>query len=65
MVDVIGLDDRLTFHSLWHTTGAGGSEGVRLNVVQAILGHSAQRVTERYAHLPPETLDAAMDEVFA
>jgi integrase len=65
MVDVAGLDDRLTFHSLRHTTGAWlVSEGVPLKVVQAILGHSAQRVTERYAHLAPDTLDAAMDEVF-
>jgi integrase len=65
MVDVAGLDDRFNFHSLRHTTGARlASKGVPLKVVGAILGHSAQRVTERYAHLAPETLDAAMDQVF-
>jgi len=65
MVRLAKLDDRLHFHSLRHTTGAWlVSEGVPLKVVQAILGHSTQAVTERYAHLAPETLDAAMDEVF-
>lgn len=65
MVDAADLDDRINFHSLRHTTGAWlVSEGVPLKIVQAILGHSEQRVTERYAHLAPETLGKAMDEVF-
>jgi integrase len=65
MVKVAGLDDRFNFHSLRHTFGAWFvSGGAPLKVVQAILGHSTQRVTERYAHLAPETLDSAMDEVF-
>lgn len=40
------------------------SEGLQLSMVQAILDDSAQRVMERYAHLAPEALDAAMAEMF-
>jgi len=65
MVDVAGLDDRLTFHSLRHTTGAWlVSEGVPLKVVQAILGHSTQRVTKKYAHLAPDSLGTATEKTF-
>jgi integrase len=60
-----GLPERVTFHSLRHTCGAWLSmKGVPMRVIQAILGHSSISVTERYSHLAPDTLDAAMKEAF-
>jgi integrase len=60
-----GLDERIHFHSLRHTTGSWlAMKGVPIRVIQAILGHSSVNVTERYSHLAPETLDAAMEETF-
>ena len=38
--------------------------GVSLPIVQAILGHSTIRVTQRYAHLAPDVMQAAMQEAF-
>jgi site-specific recombinase XerD len=35
-----------------------------MRVIQAVMGHSSVSVTERYSHLAPETLDAAMREAF-
>jgi len=37
---------------------------VPMRVIQSILGHSSISVTERYSHLAPETLNAAMEETF-
>lgn len=60
-----GLDDRLHFHSLRHTTASWLTmDGVPMRVIQAILGHASIQTTEIYSHLAPETLDAAMDETF-
>jgi integrase len=60
-----GLPSRVTFHSLRHTCGAWLSmKGVPMRVIQAILGHSSISATERYSHLAPDTLDAAMKEAF-
>ena len=39
-------------------------KGVPMKVIQEILGHSSLSVTEKYSHLAPETLDAAMEETF-
>jgi site-specific recombinase XerD len=39
-------------------------KGVPMRVIQAVMGHSSVSVTERYSHLAPETLDAAMREAF-
>jgi len=59
------LDDRIHFHSLRHTTGSWlAMKGVPMQVIKEILGHSDQSVTEKYSHLAPETLDAAMEETF-
>ncbi len=38
--------------------------GVRLRVIQAILGHASIMTTEMYSHLMPETITAAMDATF-
>ena len=59
------LDERIHFHSLRHTTGSWlAMKGVPMKVIQEILGHSSLSVTEKYSHLAPETLDAAMEETF-
>lgn len=60
-----GLDERVRFHSLRHTTASWlAMKGVPMRVIQSILGHSIVNVTERYFHLVPETLGAAMEETF-
>jgi site-specific recombinase XerD len=37
---------------------------VSLPIVQAILGHSTVQVTQRYAHLAPDVMQAAMLHAF-
>ena len=65
MIHEAELDDRLHFHSLRHTAGSWLSmRGVPIQQIRSILGHSTSRVTERYSHLAPETLDRAMEETF-
>ena len=57
--------ERLRFHSLRHTCGSWlAMQGVPMRVIQAILGHSSIRVTERYSHLQPEVMERAMEETF-
>jgi len=56
-----GLDERIHFHSLRHTTGSWlAMRGVPMQHIQTILGHSDSTVTEKYSHLAPETLDRAI-----
>ena len=38
-------------------------KGVPMRVIQGILGHSSQNVTERYSHLQPEVMKA-IEETF-
>lgn len=65
MARLAGLDERVHFHSLRHTTGSWlAMKGVPMRVIQSILGHSSVNVTERYSRLAPETLTAAMEETF-
>lgn len=60
-----GLDERVHFHSLRHTTGSWlAMKGVPMQIIKEVLGHSSVNVTEIYSHLAPEALDAAMDEAF-
>ncbi len=48
-------------HDLRHTCAAWlVSSGVQLQVVRDLLGHSTIRMTERYAHLAPETIREAL-----
>lgn len=59
------LDERVHFHTLRHTTGSWlAMQGVPMQQIQIILGHSDSKVTELYSHLAPETLDRAMEETF-
>jgi integrase len=60
-----GLDERIHFHSLRHTTGSWlAMKGVPMQIIKEVLGHSSVNVTEIYSHLAPEALDAAMEEAF-
>jgi len=53
-------------HTFRHTTASRlVQNGVDLYNVQRMLGHSTIRVTERYAHLAPENLQAAADALNA
>ena len=55
------LPERIRFHSLRHTCASWlVQRGVALPVVQAILGHSNIRETQRYAHLAPDVIRSAM-----
>ena len=49
------------FHDLRHTCAARlVSSGVALSEVRDLLGHSTVAMTERYAHLAPERIRAAV-----
>jgi integrase len=61
----VGITDRrqkLTFHSLRHTYASWlVMQGTPLYTVQRLLGHKTIALTERYAHLAPDTLKAAVN----
>jgi integrase len=49
------------FHDLRHTCAAWLVQvGVPLTEVRDVLGHSTIKMTERYAHLAPENVRAAL-----
>lgn len=51
----------VTLHILRHTCGSRlVQRGVNIYVVSKWLGHSSVRTTERYAHLAPDTMSAAL-----
>ena len=59
------LPEYIRFHSLRHTCASWlVMQGVPLSVVQATLGHSSTQVTEKYSHLAPDVLVAAMQSTF-
>jgi integrase len=64
----VGIQDA-SFHSLRHTAASWlVMEGVDLYAVGRILGHKTPRMTQRYAHLSPGYMVAAvnkLDSVFA
>jgi integrase len=65
----LGLNDgisdprnKVVFHTLRHTFASWMvSQGQPLYTVATLLGHSTTKMTERYAHLMPETKKAAME----
>ena len=60
-----GLDDRLRLHDLRHTCASWMVQrGESLYTVQAILGHSTPVVAQRYSHLAPDAMRAAMERAF-
>ncbi|GAB6035724.1 hypothetical protein JCM15519_02830 [Fundidesulfovibrio butyratiphilus] len=68
-VNKLGLNDGITdprqkvvFHTLRHTCASWMVQnGVPLFTVGKILGHKTMTMTERYSHLAPDTLRAAID----
>jgi len=53
---------KITWHVLRHTFASHlAMNGVPLNVVQTLLGHSSIITTMRYAHVAPSTLRTAID----
>lgn len=55
-----GIED-FHFHDLRHTCAAWlVSPGAPLAEIRDLLGHSTIQMTERYAHLAPETLRATV-----
>ncbi|SEM97034.1 tyrosine-type recombinase/integrase [Halomonas caseinilytica] len=58
-----GLDD-LRIHDLRHTAASWlVTDGVPLEVVKELLGHSSITMTERYAHLAPHRVREAVDRL--
>ena len=58
-----GIED-FRIHDLRHTCAAWlASSGVPLSEVRDLLGHSSITVTERYAHLAPENVRAAVSKL--
>lgn len=59
-----GVDDtrqRVVFHTLRHTFASWLVEqGVDLYAVQRLMGHESQAMTQRYAHLAPDSLRRAV-----
>lgn len=58
-----GIKD-FTFHDLRHTAASWlVSDGVPLEVVKELLGHSSITMTERYAHLAPHKVREAVNRI--
>jgi len=63
-IDRRNRKERLTFHSLRHTYASWlVMAGVDLYAVQKLLGHATIAMTERYSHLAPDSLQAAVEKL--
>ena len=52
------------FHDLRHTCATRlRDQGVQLEDIKTILGHSSFKMTERYAHISDKTLHEAMQKI--
>nr|BDT38460.1 hypothetical protein MFMH1_81290 [Myxococcus sp. MH1] len=55
---------RIGWHDLRHTYGSHLTmRGVPLKVLQELMGHATIEMTMRYAHLPPETRENAVQQL--
>lgn len=62
--DLVGLRRTLTIHSVRHTFGSWLTmAGVPLKTISALMGHTSVKMTERYLHLSPAHLGAAIDRI--
>ncbi len=69
VVDILKLNEgvkdirqKVVFHTLRHTYASWLAQmGTDLYVVQHLMGHSSFAMTQRYAHLSPETLKKAVN----
>jgi len=60
------LELNYRFHHLRHTTASWlAAQGVPLQFIQELLGHSSITVTQIYAHLRPDILREALEETFS
>ncbi len=56
--------DRVVFHTLRHSYASWlVKSGVSLYTVQELLGHASITMTQRYSHLAPDTLQAAIQKL--
>jgi site-specific recombinase XerD len=63
--ELAGLDEKFSFHSLRHTFASHlVNKGTDLYVVKKLMGHSEIKMTQRYAHLKPDTMQAAIRHAF-
>ncbi|NBB86924.1 MAG: tyrosine-type recombinase/integrase [Bacteroidetes bacterium] len=59
------LPEGLSFHSLRPTCASWlVQRGASLSIVQHILGHGDIQVTQKYTHLAPDVMKAAMEQAF-
>ena len=59
------LPESISFHNLRHTCASWMVQsGVSLPIVQAVLGHSDVKVTQKYAHLAPDVMKAGIQQAF-
>jgi len=62
--ELAGITRRFRFHDMRHDfASALVRQGVSLQVVAQLLGHTTTRMTERYAHLAPDYLRAAVNSL--
>lgn len=63
-VRLVGLNDKIHFHSLRHTFATWlVQDGVSIYEVQKLLGHSSVKVTEVYSHLVASELHSSVNKI--
>jgi integrase len=61
---IVREQGRIGWHDLRHTYGSHlAMRGVPLKVIQELMGHATLEMTQRYAHLAPETRESAVQQL--